>query len=146
MKPGIQISSVWSDDDLVELRNVVSDGRSCFSNKVYAGHGVLEDAVSSLHVFKEHVHGGLFDLRFGEFGPEYAGGAFRARFHFLSPGRLFVSCEQDSEFAVFAKKEVASRAALHVKSEPALLDQFIVELRALAAGASEDAYLEAGRR
>ena len=114
MKSGIHISRVWSDDDVVELQIVVSDGESSFSNQAYVGHAALEDAVSSLHVFKDHVHGGLFDLRFGEFGPEYANGAFHARFHFSVPGRLFVSCEQESEFVEFANKEVASRGC-HVR-------------------------------
>ena len=143
MKSGIHISRVWSDDDVVELRILVSDGMSSFSNQTYVGHAALENAVSSLDVFKNHVHGGLFDLRFGEFGPEYANGAFHARFHFPVPGRLFVSCEQESEFVEFAKKEIASRATMYVKSEPALLDRFIAELRAVAAGTGEEAYLEA---
>ncbi|MBM3494724.1 MAG: hypothetical protein FJX72_10485 [Armatimonadetes bacterium] len=143
MKSGIHISRLWSDEDVVELRILVSDGTSSFSNKVYVGHAALEDAVSSLHVFKDHVHGGLLDLRFGELGPEYASGAFHARFHFPVPGRLYVSCEQESEFVEFARKEVASRATMYVKSEPALLDRFIAELRRLAAGTAEEAYLEA---
>ncbi|MBX9605940.1 MAG: hypothetical protein K2Y51_06925 [Gammaproteobacteria bacterium] len=143
MKSGIHISRIWSDDDVVELRILVSDGAASFSNKSYIGHAALEDAVSSLQVFKGDVRGGLLDLRFGEFGPEYAGGAFHARFHFPVPGRLFVSCEQESEFVEFAKKEVASRATLYVKSEPALLDRFIGEMRALSAGNGEEAYLEA---
>jgi hypothetical protein len=143
MKSGVHISRVWSDDDVVELRILVADGSSSFSNKVYVGHAALEKAVSSLDAFKDHVHGGLCDLLFGAFGAEYAGGAFHARFHFSVPGRLFVSCEQESEFVAFAKKEVASRATMYVKSEPALLDRFIAELRAVSVGTSEEAYLEA---
>ncbi|MDX1996343.1 MAG: hypothetical protein SF066_01385 [Thermoanaerobaculia bacterium] len=143
MRPGIQISRLWSDDDVVELRILVSDGVSSFSNKAYVGQAALEESVSSLDVFKDHVHGGLFDLRFGEFGPEYASGAFHARFHFPEPGRLFVSSEQESEFVEFAKKEVASRATMFIRSEPALLDRFVAEMRAVCAGASKEAYLEA---
>lgn len=143
MKSGIHISRVWSDADVVELRILVSDGVSSFSNHAYVGPAALKGAVASLQVFKDQVHGGLLDLRFGEFGPEYASGAFHARFHFPAPGRLFVSCEQESEFVEFAKKEVASRATLYLQSEPALLDRFIGELRAVAAGISEGAVLEA---
>jgi hypothetical protein len=143
MKPGIHISKVWADDDVVELRILVADGTSCFATKAYVGHAALEDAVSALNTFKDHVHGGLCDLRFGAFGPEYASGAFHARFHFAGPGRLFVSCDQESEFVHFAQKEVASRATMYVRSEPALLDRFIAELRAVSAGAGGDAYLEA---
>jgi hypothetical protein len=114
--PGILISRVWSDSDVVELRILVSDGASSFSNNAYVGYAALDDAVSSLHVFKDQVYGGLFDLRFGEFGPEYANGAFHARFHFAVPRRLFVSCEQESEFVQFAKKNVASRATMYVET------------------------------
>jgi hypothetical protein len=52
-------------------------------------------------------------------------GALHARFHFPVPGRLFVSCEQESEFVEFAKKEVAGRAMMFIRSEPARLDRLI---------------------
>lgn len=132
MKPGILISKLWFDVDIAELRIRVSDGTSSFSNEIYVAHDTLEDAVSSLKVFRNHLHGGLLNLQFGEFGPEFGKGAFHARFHFLLPGRLFVTCKQESEFFKFANKEVASKATLYVKSEPVLLDRFIVEMEALA--------------
>jgi hypothetical protein len=53
-----------------------------------------------------------------------------------------VSCDQESAFQPFADSKVASRATLYLKSEPALLDRFISELRAMATGKSEDAHLE----
>jgi hypothetical protein len=143
MKPEVRISRIWSDADVVELKVEVSDGVSRFSNQVYVGHTALSDAVSKLDTFKDHVHGGLLDLRFGEFGCEYANGAFQARFHFPSPGRLYVTCTQESEFRAFGKKTVASSATLFLNSEPALLDRFIGELRALASGATAEAQLEA---
>jgi hypothetical protein len=142
MKPEIRIFRVWSDADVVELKVEVSDGSSRFSNRVYVGQADLSDAVSRLDTFKDQIHGGLLDVRFGEFGCEYANGAFHARFHFSSPGRLHISCRQESEFRQFGKKTVASSATLFLNSEPALLDRFIGELRALASGASEAAQLE----
>lgn len=143
MKPGIHFSKVRSDDDAVELEIRVSNGMSTFSNRVHSGHAALVEAASSLRDFKSQVHGGLFDLRLGEFGPEYAGGAFHARFHFAVPGRLFVSCEQESEFVEFGKKIAADRASMYLHSEPGALDRFIAELGAVAEGAREEAYLEA---
>ena len=142
MSPGLQISRVWFDDDVIELQITVSDGGSCFLCKAYVGHAALREAVESLDVFKNQVHGGLLDLRFGEFGPEYANGAFHARFHLLEPGRLFVTCEMETEHEDFARKQVARRATLFVKSEPALLDRFIVRMRSLASGADVTAHLE----
>ena len=38
---------------------------------------------------------------------------------------------------------VASCATLYLRSEPALLDRFIAEMRALAAGTEDEASLEA---
>ena len=70
---------------MIELRIDVSDGTSLFSNQVYVGYSRFADVVSQLDTFKDHVHGGIFDMRFGEFGPEYASGAFHARFQFQTP-------------------------------------------------------------
>jgi hypothetical protein len=143
LKNGIRFTKVWSDEDLVELKIEVSDGRSFFSNLVYVGHLDLADTVSKLDAFKRHFHGGLLDVSFGGFGPEYASGAFHARFHFPKPGKLYVTSRQESDFEQFSQKTVASCATLYIKSEPALLDRFVEELKTLSAGSGEDAFLEA---
>jgi len=142
MKPGIHFLKIWFDEDIVELRAVVSDGSSRFTNQVYVGHADLVETVSGLDAFKRHVHGGLFDLRFGAFGNEYANGALHARFHFPRPGRLLVTCEQESDFEKFGIKTVASRATLFLQSEPGLLDRFIGELQKLASSEADEAFLE----
>ena len=139
---GLRITRHWSDDDLVELRVEVGDGTSSFVNEVYASRGALDEAVGSLRTLAGELRGGRYDLGFGEFGPEYAGGAFRARLHFAVPGRLFVTCEQESELTEFGAEAVASRATMHLRSEPALLDRFVRELAALAAGTRGTAVLE----
>jgi hypothetical protein len=142
MHNGVSISKIWSDDDVVELRIVVTDDASSFSNTVYIGHGQLVDLTNELDVFRTHIHGGLKDIRFGEFGPEYANGAFHAWLHFRVPGRLYVSTHQQSDFSSFSVGEVASEAKMYLVSEPVLLDNFIAELGGLANGAREDATLE----
>ena len=142
MKSGILISKLWFDVDIAELQIRVSDGTSSFSNEIYVAHDTIEDAVSSLRVFRNHLNGGLLNLQFGEFGPEFAKGAFHARFHFLLPGRLFVTCNQESGFEEFANKKVASKATLYVKSEPVLLDRFITQMEVLAASMRAEAELE----
>jgi len=141
--PGIRMTRIWSDEDMVELRIDVSDGVSFFSNKVYVGYSTLEETIAGLNSFKDHVHGGLLDVRFGEFGPEYASGAFHARFHFSEPGRLHVTCKQQSDFGDFAMKNVASEATLYLKSEPVLLDKFLASIGNLATKNEATAYLEA---
>ena len=52
---------------------------------------------------------------------------------------------QQSGFAELGAKQAASRATLFLRSEPALLDRFVEEMTALAAGA-ESASLEAVER
>jgi hypothetical protein len=80
MNPSITIEKIWDDTDVVELKITVNDGNSSFSNKVYVAHQQIDEVLISMNIFKSHIYGGLFDLEFGEFGPEYANGAFHARF------------------------------------------------------------------
>ena len=139
MKPGILISKIWSDDDLIELRIDVSDEDSLFSNRTCIDNSELIHAASSLGELRS-----LLDLQFGRFGPEYAEGAFHAQFQLLLPGRIYISCEQESDFEKFVhKKEVARRATLYLISEPGLLDRFVAGLRSMADGKTETAFLEA---
>lgn len=142
-RPGITFTKIWSDDDLVELRVEVSDGRSSFSNDVYVGRVQLKTVVAELETFKTHIHGGLYDLRFGEFGPEYASGAFHARFHFQERGLLHLTVMSQSDFDDFGKKKVASEATLFLKTEPALLDNFIRAIANLSSGSEESVHLDA---
>jgi len=137
------MSKVWFDDDMFELKIDVSDGTSLFSNKVYVAYPVLDEVISGLGRFREQIHGGLLDIRFGEFGPEYASGAFHARLHFPQPGKLYITCRMESAFEEFSIKKVASKATLYLKTEPVLLDNFISELKALNAKKREEANLEA---
>ena len=143
MKPGIHLAKIWSDDDVIELKIDVCDGASTFSNRVYLGYDALANAVQGLDSFKNAIHGGLFDLRFGEFGPEYANGAFHARFDFAKHSKHFITAKLQSQFEEFSRFPVASESTLYLKTEPGLLDNFITELKSLNAQTREDAYLEA---
>ncbi len=142
MKPGIYINKIWFDDDMVELKIDSTDGASLFSNKIYVGHQAIDELISKLNIFKKQIYGGIFDVEFGAFGPEYASGAFHARLHFQDRGKIYVTIHAQSDFENFGIKKVASEATLYVVSEPALLDNFIAELSALKAGERNDATLE----
>lgn len=131
-----------ADDHLFELRIDVCDGTSLFSNEVYVGYPNFAEAVSQLDRFKDHIHFGVLDMQFCAFGPECGSGGFHARFHFAQPGRLYITCRQQSRFEDFGCKNVASEATLYLKTEPVLLDNFIEQLKALEAKNRDDAYLE----
>src|SRR5256885_10647657 len=112
MTPGIHLTKIWFDNDVVELEINSSDGKSLFSNKAYVGHQSLNDLIEGLSTFKHHVHGGIYDITFGSFGPEYAGGAFLARLHFQPIGKILVTVKGQSDFKQFGVKTVASEATL----------------------------------
>jgi hypothetical protein len=141
MQKRIGFTRIWSDNDLIELRVLVADENSSFSNTVHVSGTGLQSLAEELSIFRDHVHGGIKDIRIGEFGPEYANGAFHARLHFRDPGKLFISTHQQSEFSSFSVGDVASEARMYVISEPILLDNFILEFERLARGVNEEAIL-----
>lgn len=143
MKAGIRLTRIWADDDMLELEVEICDGRSLFANRIYVGHDQLAETVSGLHVFKDQIYDGLFNLRFGEFGPEYASGALDARLHFRKQGKILVRVSAQSDFSRFDGREVASEATLYLVTEPALLDNFIVALRGLSKEENHQSELEA---
>jgi len=143
MEEGINLKKIWSDDDCVEIDVATSDGSSAFRTRVYVGHAQLAELVAGLDRFKGQIHGGMYDARLGEFGPEFAGGAFHARLHFHQPGhgRIFITVHTESAWHDFTLSKVASRATLYLTTEPALFDNFIVELGRLKAGEADEALL-----
>lgn len=142
MNPRIRISKIWSDVFALELTIEVSDGKSLFSNNAYVSIDWPKSVIGELRIFRKGIHGGIYDLNAGEFGLEYANGAFLARLHFRKPETLFVSTSQQSEFVEFKGNQIASEAKLFLKTEPALLDTFIEELAAMDRGERLDATLE----
>ena len=144
MNPSIAFKRIWQDDDMVELTISVADGMSLFQCNTYVGHQTLTDTARNLNVFKDHVYGGLYDLRFGEFGPEYASGAFHARFEFhrSGNGKLSITAKAESEWNEFTHTKVASNATLFLRTEPALFDNWLSALKALANGGRDEAVLE----
>src|SRR5437016_3868964 len=101
MTPGIHLTKIWFDSDVVEFEIKSSDGKSLFSNEAYVGHQSLNDLIEELSTFTNHVHGGIYDIAFGSFGPEYAGGAFHARLHFQPLGRILITVKGQSNFTEF---------------------------------------------
>lgn len=131
MKSSIILENIWCDSDVVELKIVVDDGASMFTNTAYVSYVQLENIVTGLEKFKSHIYGGIFDLELGKFGPEYANGAFHARLHFNERGKIFISINQQTNFFDFGRKNVAGEASIYVISEPALLDDFIDQFRSI---------------
>lgn len=143
MKPSMRFEKQWIDEDMVELKVEICDGASVFCNRIYVGHKHLRDTGQGVYAFKDHIYGGIFNLRFGEFGPEYASGALDARLQFQPRGKLWLRIAAQTELAHFGDKEFASEATLYLVSEIALLDKFVGDFRAMSLAQCEQAEPEA---
>jgi hypothetical protein len=144
MDRNISLQRVWSDEDVDQLHIVSSDGCSTSCVTVYVARALWDTLVRDLDRFKTHLHGGLYDLKLGEFGPEFAGGAVLARLHFYPPGRgrLCITVNTEGEWEDFGMSSKATRATLHLHSEPGLLDDFISQLTGLGSRRTDKALLK----
>lgn len=142
MKPEITLERIWQDEDLYEFRISASDGESVFVNRVYVGLASFDETIEALDIFKDHVYGGIYDIEFGTFGPEYANGAFHARLHFQERGKIYISIKAESEYTEFGKKTISSQARLYNIAEPAQLDKFIIRLKSLSRGNTDSVCFE----
>ena len=143
MRRGIEVKQLWADEDLVELELRVSDGESVFANRVHSWPAHLAQVATAVASFDDPSRTDELEIRFGSPDLEYAIGTFWGRFRYFAPGRLLVTCVQEREFREFGSLNLANSATTHLRSEPALLQRFATELRALAAGMDDEAFLEA---
>ncbi|MFJ9451923.1 hypothetical protein [Herbaspirillum sp. NPDC101397] len=141
MNAGICFTKIWSDDDLLELRIEINEGRSRFQTEVYAGHEQLGQLVLALEVFKGEAPGTQYDLRFGEFDPQFAAGACHFLLKFNARGVLIITAHLQSQFFDFDGKKVANEGKLHLRSHPAQLDDFLRGLAAIHNQHSDTAVL-----
>ena len=142
MHPRIAITRKWSDEVVAQLAFEVCDGVSVFANEAYAPLDWGAEAAAGLRAFGHQIHGGLFNLKAGEGGPEYGSGSFRARFHYHKPTQLLISTRQQGDFFVFKGTEVAPEAKMFLRTEPGLLDHFTAALCALDTSDGTEAVLD----
>ena len=144
MKPSIKFKKIWEDEDMIEITISVCDGRSQFLCDAYWGRIDIAEKLKDLITFKDQIYGGLYDLRIGEFGPEYASGAFYARFEFhrSGNGKLAITTKSETDWEDFTHTKVASNATMYLRSEPALLDNWISGLKSLSKGNADNVILE----
>ena len=129
----ITITRRWSDEDVAKFLFEVCDGVSRFTSEAYVSLDWGKESANALREFGRQIHGGLLDLNAGEEGPEFAGGSFRARFHWHKPDQLLISTRQQGDFFRFKDSKTAAEANMFLRTEPALLDRFVADLPALDA-------------
>lgn len=141
MNAGIYFTKIWSDDDLLELRIEINEGRFRFQTEVYTGHEQLGQFVLALEAFKGETPGSQYEFQFGEFDPQYAAGACHFLLKFNTRGMLIITAHLQSQFFDCDGKEVANESKLHLRSYPAQLDDFVRGLAAIHNQHSDSAVL-----
>ncbi len=107
----------------------------------YVNQQDLKKIAEELDIFRLQVHGGIYDLKLGNFGLEFWGGGFSARFYFHS-GQIFISTHQESEYFDFSKNKVANKAHMHLQTKAGALDEFVKSWQALSIGTVKEASLD----
>ena len=130
-----------NDPDYLYMHVHASDEHASISTHIYVGHGKLKEAVAGLERFRHEVHGGVFDLNFGIFGPKYASGALHLRLAFQTMGHIHLTMRVQTEFVPFGAEEVASEATLHSTTVVCLLDDFVSAMQAMSDGFCDEAQL-----
>jgi len=144
MKPGLVLAKAWSDEDLVGLHVEACDGVAAAAVDIYSSPAQLLTLAGDLARFAGIIDTRVFECALGRFGDGFALGALHMRMQFQLNGRLHITLRLQSAFAEFGQERVASEATLHLRSEPALLDEFVRGLTAMATSGCTDAALEVG--
>ena len=71
---GFRFEFLWNDNDVFQLRIRAWNGNFGGTADVYVPIGAIAEAAEKLEGFPRHTSDKR-DLQFGEFGPEWAGGA-----------------------------------------------------------------------
>ena len=141
MKAGIQISVIYTDEHLIELRVAASNGMFAGGVDVYADSDALTELAEVLRDFPA----GQSDSRefeIGSFDAANAGGGAAFRFYCLdSVGHAAAEVRLRSDPEVGGG--VSDVVVLHVPVEAAAVDSFVVQLAGSAAVVGQTAQLEA---
>jgi len=130
-----------NDPDYLYMHVHASDEHASISTTIYVGHQNLQEAAAGLERFRHDVHGGVYDLDFGTFGPRYAAGALHARLAFQSLGNIHMTMRVQTAFAPFGAENVASEATLHSTTVVCQLDDFVRAMQAMSDGFCDEAQL-----
>jgi hypothetical protein len=141
MKIGVQISIVYTDEHLVELRVRASNGVFTGQADVYADAESLLEFAGVLRGFpKSREDTREFEL--GSFDAAHVGGGAGFRFFCLdSVGHASAEARLRSDPKV--KGGVSDTVLLHIPVEAAALDSFVAQLERMEAVVGQAALLEA---
>lgn len=135
----VQLSYRYHDVDLVELEVFAWNGSFGGSTCLYIGQGELAETAALLAGFPVGLQDRR-DVTFGKFGPEFAGGAMSLNFSCID-GAGHCQLNVSIEAAYESRDLLAQRVEMLCAFEPAALDQFVEQMRALNSALTGSALL-----
>jgi hypothetical protein len=134
MTVGLQLKYLWHDLDVLELKVSASSGKFSGTAETYVSIGGLAEAADALNGFPRDLSD-VRELKFGEFGRGFAGGAALLRFFCKdSAGHAVIELRIESEH----ERNTGSRWNLQEQNahflseiEASAVDDFVAELRLL---------------
>lgn len=142
MNPGLKVSYLWHDNDVVEVRITAENAGFRGSADVYVGTDGLLEAATILAGFPQDS----LDKRevvFGAAGKGFAGGFVHLEFYckdMAGHAEFRATIEGD-----YGERELAESATVYVDFDPAVLDEFLAELQRLEKGHRGSAAMTGGR-
>lgn len=128
MAPGLRFQVVWSDDDVLLVRVIGSNGDFSGQIDAYVAHGGLADAAKTIAGFPKDPTDAR-EVVLGRFGSEWAGGAARLQFSCVDPaGHCAVAVVLESDGGRSAAGYGAEMARFHIRFAPAALDGLVAQL------------------
>jgi hypothetical protein len=138
MRPGLVISVVYADDDLIAIEITASNGIFAGTVRAYAGLDAparWADALAGFPTRRDDSR----DLEIGTFADDEAGGGAALRFAVVDgAGRCTLALRLRSDPA----PDGPASAAFTMRIEPAAVDAFVLALRAMSAAAGSQAVLD----
>jgi len=140
-KPGIEISVIYNDVHLVELRVRASNGIFSGQADAYGNHGELAELANTLMGFP----GSTTDVRIfeiGTFDDKYAGGGASFRFFASIPvGHAMVEVKLKAD--TLPRYKLQDTVAFHIPVEAAAIDAFVDDLNRISDSVGNSAFLRA---
>jgi hypothetical protein len=141
MKIGVHLSIIYTDEHLIELRVVASNGLFAGQADVYADSEAPAEFAGVLRGFPSS-HGDTREFELGSFDTEFAGGGAGFRFFCLdSVGHASAEVRLRGDPKV--KGGMSDTVLLHIPVEAAAIDSFVAQLTRMAAVVGQVALLEA---
>jgi hypothetical protein len=126
LNPGLKVTYLYHDGDIIEVRIVAQNASFRGSADVYVGTDGLLEAAAVLEGFPKD-RSDTREVAFGAAGPEFAGGSARLKFYCKDgAGHTAFLAEIEGDYG---DQKRAQYATVDVDFEPASLDRFLIELR-----------------